>query len=304
VPAVQKVRDAAARAQCMNNLKQLGLAAHNYHDARKNFPPGLTQANNGSGFQGSSLFAFLLPYFEQAALGRQWDFNNGFNNTAGAAGARSAVILAILLCPPDPLPNTPIVYSGNHYGPTSYGGNGGSRSYFPTSSTADGMFFTTGPASAPRANQAPTRIQAVIDGTSNTLLFGERYHHDPNFDSFSTAGGSSVSYTDPIAVWAWWAPSGGYNGIGDVTMSAYVPINYQHPFDRANMASASPPVTSSRSTFFFWQDRRLCAFGSGHSGGANFALADGSVRFIADSLPLVTLQALSTRAGGEVVGEF
>ncbi|MCI0456798.1 MAG: DUF1559 domain-containing protein [Gemmataceae bacterium] len=284
----------------------MGLAAHNYHDARKTFPPGLTQLRNSQGFQGASLFAYLLPYFEQAALGSRWDYNNGFNNIAGGTAARSAVVLSLLICPSDQLPQNPVQYrtSGKWFGATSYGGNGGTRSYYPANSTADGMFFTTGPDSAPRKGQSPVRMTGVIDGTSNTLLFGERHHYDPNFDSFSPAGGSPRTYTDPIWAWCWWAPSEGFLGIGDVTMSAYVPINYQHPFNYANRASASPAVTNSTSTFFFWQDRRLCAWGSGHTGGANFCLTDGSVRFLSDSLPQVTLQALSTRAGGEPVGDF
>ena len=132
---------------------------------------------------------------------------------------------------------------------------------------------------------------------------GERHHLDLNFDSFSTYGGSPIAYTDPIWNWAWWAPSGGFAGIGDVTQSAFVPINYRHPCTYETRDQCNPPITNSRSSFFIHQDRRLCAWGSGHPGGANFALVDGSVRFISQNLPLVTLQALATRAGGEVVSE-
>jgi prepilin-type N-terminal cleavage/methylation domain-containing protein/prepilin-type processing-associated H-X9-DG protein len=302
LPAVQKVREAANRMSCTNNLKQLALAAHTYHDANHSFPPGLTQIP--SPFRGNSLFAHLLPYFEQDNLHRQWDFANPARNTAGGRSARSATVLKVLLCPTDVLAQNPVDYRGTFYGATSYGGNGGTRSYFPSSSTADGMFFTTGPASSPRANQAPVRMAEVVDGTSNTLFFGERFHSDPNFDSFSTVGGSPVAYTDPIWNWSWWAPSGGFNGIGDVTMSAFVPINYRHPCNYANRGQCSPAITGSTSSFFIWQDRRLCAWGSGHAGGANFAFVDGSVRFLSDSLPLVTLQALGTRAGGETVSNF
>jgi prepilin-type N-terminal cleavage/methylation domain-containing protein/prepilin-type processing-associated H-X9-DG protein len=309
VPAVQKVREASARTQCLNNLKQLGVAAHGYHDTHKRFPPGLSQSRNASGqFHGASLFVFMLPHMEQSPLAARWDHTNYLNNVTGGATSRTATVLPLLLCPSDTVTNAPVVYTkatpAQHYGPTSYGGNGGTRSYFPSSSTADGVFFTTGPNSAPRTNQAPVRIGDIRDGTSGTLLFGERHHFDPNFDSFSPVGGSPVGYTDEILIWAWWAPSGGFNGIGDVTMSAFVPINYKHPFNYANRATASPPVTNATNSFFIWQDRRLCAWGSGHGGGANFCLADGSVRFIAESIPLVTLQALGTRVGGEVVGDF
>jgi len=254
-------------------------------------------------FRGNSVFTYLLPYFEQDTLYGQWDFDKPRTNTAGGINARTAVVLNLLICPSDVLPQNPIDYRGTFYGATSYGGNGGTRSYYPTSATADGMFFTTGPASAPATNQTPVRIGEVTDGTSNTLFFGERYHRDPNFDSFSTSGGSPIAYTDPIWNWAWWAPSGGFLGIGDVTMSAFVPINYRHPCTYATRNQCNPPIASRRS-FFLWQDRRLCAWGSGHAGGANFAFTDGSVHFLVDSTPLITLQALSTRNGDEVTGDF
>jgi prepilin-type N-terminal cleavage/methylation domain-containing protein/prepilin-type processing-associated H-X9-DG protein len=298
LPAVQKVREAAARAKCLNNLKQLGLAAFNYEGIYNAFPPGLTQFNN-NGFQGNSLFVHLLPYLEQDSLYRQWDLTTPLTNKVGAQNSRTATKLTILICPSDILNANPVQYrnTSDWYGATSYVGNGGSRSYYPSSSTADGMFHTTGPNSAPQPNQTPVTIGGVLDGTSNTIMFGERYHYDKNFDTFSTAGGSPTAYTDPIGTWCWWAPVGGFAGIGDVTCSAYVPINYKHPFDRANAASATPPVSSNNS-FFFWQDRRLCAFGSGHTGGANFCFADGSVRFLTDSTPLATLQLLCRRADG------
>src|SRR5262249_5713301 len=111
----------------------------------------------------------------------------------------------------------------------------------------------------------------ITDGTSNTLLFGERYHKDRNFAKIETLGG-----------WAW----ANFQGPQDYIFSSRVPVNY--------LAPPNPSLND--------QDQRVCAFGSGHTGGANFALADGSVRFLTltgnSDLPL--LQALSTRAGGEV----
>jgi prepilin-type processing-associated H-X9-DG protein len=248
----------------------------------------------------------LLPYIEQDNIYKQWDLVLPINNKATGNTSRTAIVVKNLICPSDYLPQNPVQYrtTTDWYGATSYGGNGGSRSYYPSSSTADGMFFTTGPDSAPAKNQQPVRINAVTDGTSNTLMLGERNHRDPNFDSFSPAGGSPVNYTDPLTGWCWWAPVGGFAGVGDVTMSAYVPINYRHPFHYNDRASANPPVTNSTSTFFYWQDRRLCAWGSNHTGGANFAFVDGSVRFISETIPLVTLQAISTRTGGEVVSDY
>jgi prepilin-type N-terminal cleavage/methylation domain-containing protein/prepilin-type processing-associated H-X9-DG protein len=305
LPAVQKVRDAAARMECSNNLKQIALATHSHNDTRGTLPPGMTQVRINNTFQGVSLFVFLLPFIEQDALYKQWDLAVPINNKNGGTGSRTAQVIPMYVCPADTLQANPVQYrtSNDYYGATSYGGNGGTRSYFPSSSTADGVFYLTGPESAPKKGQAPIKLTAIVaaDGTSNTILFGERSHNDRNFDSFSPAGGSPVNYTDPLGIWCWWAPSAGFQGIGDVTMSAFVPINYKHPFHYNDRASASPPVTNSTNTFFLWQDRRLCAFGSNHSGGANFALADGSVTFLSDSLPLSTLQLLCVWNDGLVI---
>src|SRR5439155_8583988 len=96
LPAVQKVRDAAARSQCQNNLKQLALAAHNYHNDRKAFPPGVYQLPFAAPpkFRGVTLFVYLLPYLEQDNLFRGWDFTDPLNNTVGGTNSRTATVLS------------------------------------------------------------------------------------------------------------------------------------------------------------------------------------------------------------------
>jgi prepilin-type processing-associated H-X9-DG protein len=141
----------------------------------------------------------------------------------------------------------------------------------------------------------------VTDGVSNTVLFGERSHLDPNHDSFvANLTAPSGQFLNLMAGFGWWAPSGGRLAAGDVTMSAYAPINYRVPAPFSAAASMVPPVTGF-SDYLYYNDRRTCAFGSNHSGGANFTLADGSVRFFADTLPLLTLQRLCVRNDGAVV---
>lgn len=300
LPAVQKVREAANRMSCTNNLKQLGLAAHNYHDTFNVFPSGLSNFRvpppNGA-FSGNTVFAQLLSYLEQDPLARVWDLvtprNNTLINGLPDRGSRTSTVLKVLVCPSDQLSENPFQMTINStgyfpgwYGATSYVGNCGTKSYYPGDADmkADGMLFMTGPNGAP-PNQTPLKMADVLDGTSNTLLFGERHHFDPAFDALPDTPASCKEY--PIRQWSAWGWSGGFKGTGHVLGSSRVAINYRVPAGTTQCL----PV----------KDLRLNAFGSGHPGGANFALGDGSVRFLPESIPLVTLQQMSTRAGGEVI---
>ena len=300
LPAVQASREAARRIKCANNLKQLCLAAHSFHDGHGEFPPGLDQfeAPSSPRYRGTSLFTFLLPHLELGTLLADWDYEFPLNNAYGGVNARAATILPILLCASDRLAKNPIVRSGRYYGMTSYGGNGGTRSFDPALATCDGIFHTTGPASQPDPDQLPVGLSQVTDGSSHTILFGERNHYDPNYETFA-----AHSWTDSLDSLGRWAAIGGRKSIADVSMSAFVPINYQMPVDFDHRGEATPPLSSS-GDFDIHQQRRMCAFGSSHPGGANFGLADGSVRFLAESLPLDTLQALCTRNAKEMISGF
>jgi prepilin-type N-terminal cleavage/methylation domain-containing protein/prepilin-type processing-associated H-X9-DG protein len=291
LPAVQKVREAANRMNCQSNLRQLAIAAHNCHDATGRFPVGVRLpvyvGDRPTG--GTNLWAELLPYFEQDNLYKQWDYNDNRNNVAGGRNATQAQVIKVLLCPSDSLPETVVhltaeaapPWAWGFYAMTSYGGNAGRRSFHPGDPpafprmTRDGIFFL----------DSCVRLTDVKDGTSTTFLFGERFHHDPEHDRrnpiFFPGNGPLASF----GKWGFVA-----KGIGNVTLSTPAPINYRVP---------------PGGDYSAVEDRNG-AFGSGHPGGANFAFADGSVRFLGDRTPLPTLQALSTRAGGEVVsgGDF
>ena len=149
------------------------------------------------------------------------------------------------------------------------------------------MFFMCGPASSPLPNQRPVGFSHVKDGPSDTLFFGERSHFDPNYDIFAAKG-----WDQPIGVYGWWHTCGGF-AIGDVTLSTYAPINYRMP--PAEHGSTLVPPVNSAADFAFYIDLRVSAFGSNHPAGANFTMVDGSARFIADAINLITLRGLSTR---------
>ena len=286
LPAIQKVRAAADRMACANNLHQLVIAAHNYHNDYGQFPPGLNiPISTQSGaifptnplvtsgkvgqppFKGKfmSLFECLLPYIEQDDIAKSVDFTQReFANTLGPSSIGSRVI-PILICPSDPMKDKVSIYINKYYfGMNSYGGNGGTRSWFVTDMTTDGIFWIN----------SKTRIADIYDGTSNTLLFGERLHWDPVYVAIQSLGG-----------WAW----SNYQSSQDYLFSTPVPVNY-----------TIPPGTPLNFTV---QDPRVCAFGSAHPNGANFAFGDGSTRFLSltSNIDLPVLQALSTRNGGELV---
>jgi prepilin-type N-terminal cleavage/methylation domain-containing protein/prepilin-type processing-associated H-X9-DG protein len=302
LPAVQSAREAARRSQCQNQLRQLAVAAHNFHDVRGNFPPGVYQLSfvPPPRFRGVSLFVDLLPYYEQNNLAERWDRADPLTNTVGGNASRTATKLSLLICPSDVIPANPINSGSNRwYGLTSYGGNGGSRSYDPQFATNDGVFFVIGPGSQTAPAGVPMKIPDLLDGLSSTALFGERSHFDPNHDSFAANVSAPMGqFVNPMGSHGWWAPSGGRLAAGDVTMSAFAPINFRTPAPFAGGASMVPPATDFNS-YVYYNDRRVCAFGSLHPGGANFSLADGSTRFIAQTLSLPMLQRLCVRNDGQ-----
>lgn len=285
--AVQRVRAAAARTKCQNNLKQLALAVHGYHGDRERFPPGLIPIDSRSGqFDGgTNLWIAILPHIEHLNLQRKWDITDYRINLAGGPNATTAIVLPILLCPSDIITHpvyhlqvpAPIPFGSGHYALTSYGGNAGTLGFnWGDPTPNDGIFFI----------RSRVCIADVTDGTSNTFLLGERSHFDPEFDA-ATLRYDPWAY--PLESWGAWAAGPFLNGsAGDVLLGTPCPINFQVP----------PGCTGQD---WDWETFRINSFGSRHPGGANFAMVDGSVRFVRDSIGLNQLQALSTRARGEVV---
>jgi prepilin-type N-terminal cleavage/methylation domain-containing protein/prepilin-type processing-associated H-X9-DG protein len=272
LPAVQKVREAANRIKCANNLKQIALATHNYHDANQKFPYGTLDRQSGEPAASYVTgFILILPYLEQDAVARRWDPKKPRTDTSTEAtlgysnSSLQRMLIPTYVCPSMTPPNVPLGGTENR----AY------CSYLFSSGTPDVQLFHYGGAepafdgaivplkdrsgtpSSP--NVQPTNMTSITDGTSNTFLIGET--------DFKPRG---VPSTEMGGVWA-------YGYIGYAWGTTF------HPFNRHN----------NTSTIYG-------AFRSEHTGGAHFAMADGSVQFVRDSIPLNTYRALSTRAGGEV----
>lgn len=330
LPAVQNARAAARRMSCQNNVKQLALAAHNFESTYKHFPPGLTckrftlpGATRPRDWYGDTVFAHLLPFMEQQGAFEMWNWEGTYsaareNSTSlnPATGRRvrdenaaTAQVIPAYLCPSD-LIQQPVIeldfvlagYPQGFFAMTSYLANGGTHStYFrDPNMQSDGMFFMTDEDSCPETfqnrsltangNLIPNEVEAkfsdVFDGTSNTLLFGERFHDDPIFDRKLHDHPTQFSRY-PIWKWGTWSWTGGGNGTTHVFGSTRVPLNFTTP-------ESAPASYAS-------VNDRMSAFGSGHVGGANFALADGSVRFLTESINMELYQSLSTKRGRETL---
>jgi prepilin-type N-terminal cleavage/methylation domain-containing protein/prepilin-type processing-associated H-X9-DG protein len=296
LPAVQKVRAAAIRIQCANNLKQIGLACHNYHDTYRAFPP----THNSVGHWP----VLLSPFIEQDNFYQQWiatlKTSNPFQaQVNGGPNSLFATAFKILVCPADELPDPPIaqIFAPGVYPPfpegvyssvTSYGPNTGTRGWASVlggpPKIDDGVFrvLTT----------KSVRIADITDGTSSTILFGEAYHRDPLWKTFSDQclypASDNLDDLSQMAAWLF----------EDVARNASEPINWMLTPDLV-----AGPFTRWSAPCYDLMDRRRGAYGSGHGGGANVVFADGSFHFLSDSMSLNCLQALSTRAGGEVIGE-
>jgi prepilin-type N-terminal cleavage/methylation domain-containing protein/prepilin-type processing-associated H-X9-DG protein len=291
LPAVQKVREAAARMSCSNNLKQIGLALHNYHDANNRFPSGLNipiSTQSGAVFPTNSLYTSgkigpapnptqfaswleaILPYIEQDNLYKALDLTQREYANCNGQSSPGAQIVKPYICPSDPMTTQVSTYTTGgvtyYFGMNSYLANAGTQVWYITAGKFDGMFQIN----------SKLNIPGISDGSSNTLMAGERLHRDPAYTAIGSLGG-----------WAW----SNYNSAQDCLGATNVPNNF---LLAPGTAIGSPAYN---------EDNRVNAFGSGHSGGSNFVFCDGSVRFLTmnSTSDLPTFQALSTPRGGEVV---
>ena len=298
LPAVQAAREAARRMQCSNNLKQLGLALHNYHDAHRKFPPGIVQqqadlqfvagataTNTNNNTESWACGAFLLPYIEQGNL---------YNSAGiGSGGKLESVLTTYAItpiqtyrCPSDTappvrLPSTGVSVRYGQWGTSNYKANCGAGNCGISGST--GLFWR---ANAPGEGGTPSNlgIGQITDGTSNTIALGEI--------AWIRTMSNGTMLIHGAATWAGCLQGQQGNCVDDVLASGRTPINYQADNNR---------------------DRLAESFSSLHVGGAHFVLCDGSVHFVSQNIEYITndlnnsspvdsaYERLLARADGQVV---
>ncbi|MCE9561389.1 MAG: DUF1559 domain-containing protein [Planctomycetes bacterium] len=278
LPAVQKVREAAARARCQNNLKQLGVAMHNYHLVVGSLP--LYVSDGGSACCFGTWQVLILPYIEQGALfqryqrwGDQSDWSYWYAGTINQP-AVTGTRLATLTCSSD-MPNSVSGVTSHNYAVNTGNTAVDDTSSTKTLTTLSGVTF----AGAPFGRGLKVRLEDISDGTSTTILAAE------------VVQGQRMD----LRGYTWWGPASGFQTFLEPNSSSpdrpYFSTGYCDP------APPNPPCVLN-TTFVTFASR------SRHPGGVNLALCDGSVRFVTNGIPLGTWRSLSTSKGGEVVSDY
>ena len=314
LPAVQAAREAARRSQCVNNLKQIGLAVFNYQSSKQCLPP----AHGTYGWNDWSAIAMMLPQMEQSPLFNAINFTTGYCDPSTPANTTIFLTkLAVTLCPSDTDRLTTTV-TGGMPGHTNYGMCGGSECY--TVKYQDNFRGVALDLAQQGGVLGRTDLRDIVNGTSNTVCFSERVKGVGNTSTALdvTKPTSSVSNNgswwpndSPIIEYTWCitnAPNGTNMASFDMGDSGQtwggVSGNFWHiGLGRCGgiIMTMMPPNTWSCVTNNQDMNGQLFTASSRHSGGVNTLFADGSVRFIKNSINYLTWMSLGTIANGEVV---
>lgn len=316
LPAVQKVREAAARIKCVNNLKQLALGLHNYHDTNKVFPvgKGASYPAPAAGYARWSAHSQLLPYIEQGPLHRSIDFAfppetpgmggvvnfmPAYQNPGRENAAACRTVVSIFICPSDGAD-----IDGTWPGVNNYVGSQGTQflcdlseyqaSTIAPSEVADGVLYF----------KSKIRMADITDGLSNTAVFSEKLRGkgfpNPKTDMkiFSNQSTLAAAYNACQTLDATTATpltsKQGYSWVmGEMCCTTY---NHVSPPNATSCAGSPFPGNMSNMAM-------VIPPSSGHTGGVNVAFGDGSVRFVRDAIDLPSWRAMGTRSGGDLSAE-
>jgi prepilin-type N-terminal cleavage/methylation domain-containing protein len=309
LPAVQAAREAARRMQCSNNLKQIGLALHAYHDAHRKFPRGAYAAQVGGcggvpnhEAHGNSPLTMILPFIEQASLYNSWDFTRGYPcNLEKAYKAK----IATFLCPSDFL----LPYETC------------STNYCLSTGPNVGWTFDLNEAVGIIHVRVSKSMASITDGTSNTILAGEIVRGD------GIDGGNESSFTIGDVIREVRLPSGFHRikptvtDLQNLDRQARTSSGYSHQTGAVGAYWAAPqplqsffntvappnPPYANSTEFFAWgatDGAGVFPSRSRHTGGSLHLMCDGSVHFIGNSVNHDLYQNLGSIAGGESIGEF
>lgn len=308
LPAVQQAREAARRSQCKNNLKQMGLALHNFHDTYNRLPPGGagdqnpfgTMGTSTSGNWGSSWMVYILPYVDQANIFNGWQFtgNSGVFNANNIALITGKYVPGYY-CPSSPLPQN--CTSVTNVGAANYVGISGAVNGLITNYTESrnvtvptGGIISGGGVMFPNSQ---IKLRDLTDGTTNVIAVSE--HGDYIFDNSgnkqdwraSQPWGWQIGTNDNCVVPNYTGQAGDTRSSNTITIR--YPINQKRGWaDNVSGTGVGSYVGSNT------------PINSAHTGGVHALLSDGSVRFLSDNMNLSILAALATRDDGQVVGDY
>ena len=288
LPAVQKVREAAARMSCSNNLKQIGLALHNYHDANGTLPPGRDSMD-------LSAFVYILPQIEQDNVCNTMNMMMPWDDPSNAQAA--ATRIKTFICPSDSGSSVP-----PNWAPSNYRVNQGTSLSWGNGGSGGG---TIPPPNRPFHLNSKYKLVDILDGTSNTAMASE--HPVGSFNP----GGFSPHNTQRLG-----QSVGLYPSTPDEAYQMCESVGYQNPTYNGMYNTGAPWTQGYHSTTIYFHvgppNSRSCMYPGGrigtaarsnHTNGVNVVRCDGSVRFVSNTTPLATWRAMGTRNGGEVFSD-